>query len=190
MKTPGDATSGTNASAANYNTLIARAWGMRPSSAGELAAATTPGVDGVTDQRLAGYPDNTGATAPTLLDSNHDWRDRILWIRYTDLSAATNRPGGTTDYTEWSTLGGMAFAMGYTGTGAYSNVGAGPAAVGAGAPPLGATGAAGTSYRIRVMANVWLYVLPADGKLYLFNNTGAAVHLVLWIEGTADLGAH
>lgn len=183
MKAISTAVAGTNASAADYNTLQARARGQRPSSGGELGASVGLGTDTVIDQRAAGFANAT----PTKIDGNHDWRDRVIWARYCNLTAAANRPGGANDWTDWSTLGGISTAVaGYTGTGGLDAGGVNPTA---GNPPVAAAGPP-TSYLVTVLANVWLYVEASTGHLYLYNNTGAALHLWLEVEGSADLGLH
>lgn len=174
--------------AADYVLLEARATGVRHASASELSAQGA-GEDAVHEVLAAGFAN----AVPTTIDANHDWRDRVVTVEAFDLVAAANRPGGATDYTDWSTLGAgsPALRMGYLGTGAYSNVAVNPAvAVGAGAPPVAATGVGGTSYMLSLGANIFLYCDPTTGALALYNNTGAALHLWLRVHATADLGRH
>lgn len=180
MKAVSTAVAGTNASSADYNTLQARAFGMRPASGGELAG--TEGVDGVHAQLGTGFPNAT----PKLVDERHDWRDRVLKVVYCNLSAAANRPGGATDYVDWSTLGGISTTLGYTRLGAYDAGGLEPSA---GNPPVPGAGPP-ASAAVQVFANFWLYADPSDGRLFAYNATGADVHLFFWIESTGDLGAH
>lgn len=176
--------------AANYLDLQARAVGLRPGSAGEVDETTRArnGGDGAHYQAAAGI----APAVETILDANADWTDRVVRIWGFDLVAANARPGGAADYTDWTTIGGGApfVLMGYTGTGALSNVGTG-AAVGAGAPPLAGTGAGGTSYRVKFPGvNAYLYVSPSDGSLRVYNDTVNPLHLFLWVDATADLGRH
>lgn len=169
---------------ADLNTWQDRNAGVRAGSGAAYAGTATSGSDEVHAQETAGY-----ANADlTLVDANHDWRGRTLFVQSTSFASVNDLPGGSADYGDWAATGTFAAGAGYSGTGAYSNVGAGPAAVSAGNPPLAATGGAGTSYRVTVTTNVWLYADPTTGALYLYNNTGAAWIAWLQVKGTAALG--
>lgn len=168
---------------ADFNSFmqIARGWKAASSS----SVTGTAGRDGVHYGRAAGLANATVYT----VDENHDWRDRVLTVHAFDLGAANLLPGESTDYTDWSTLGAgtPAVRMGYTGTGALSNVGTG-AAVANGAPPVAGTGGGGTSYRVTLGANLYLFADPTTGALKAYNNTGATVYTWLEVDATADLG--
>lgn len=188
MKSIIDPAPGDMYASADYETLESRAAGVRASSGGEVTEANArAGLDTVYDQRASGIPN----AVPTVIDANHDWRDRVIEVLAFSFSSANERPGGSADYTDWSTIGGgtPAVLAGYLGTGALSNVGTG-AAVANGAPPVAGTGGGGTSYRLTIGANLYLYADPTSGSLSIYNATGAAVHAWLRVTGTADLNRH
>lgn len=177
-----DPVKGDNYEAADYLALQARAVGCRPASAGEISNATDAhaGLDGVTFMVNGGVANGTLA----LVDSSIDWRDRVLACEVSDLTANANRPGASTDYTDWPA---PTKARGYTGTGALSNATTG-AAVSNGNPPVAGAGVGGRSYRITIGATVYLYADPTSGALYLYNGTFNPVYVWLNIDATADLG--
>ena len=190
MKSVFDPIAGEEYPAANYETFQARARGCRPADGGEIDSLTDArqGSDAVFCQRATAFAVHDLA----VIDTKHDWRDRVLTVSIFDLGAANARPGGAADYTDWGSIGAgvPAICQGYTGTGALSDVGTG-AAVSAGNPPLAATGGGGTSYRVKFPGvNVYLYARPSDGALCLYNDTLNALHLFLTIDSTAKLARH
>lgn len=129
------------------------------------------------------------------LDSSIDWRDRMIWVWYRDLSVTTKRPGQLLDYQfDLGTATAQAPIHGYTGKGGYSNVNT-LAAVASGSPPVIGTGGganpsyalilagAGASYATggaptTTTASLFLIVDGAGGNansLSLYNNTGVAL---------------
>lgn len=188
MKSIIDPAPGDTYASADYEALESRASGQRASSGGEITEANAnAGSDTVYDQRASGIPNAT----PTVIDANHDWRDRVIEVLAFAFASASQRPGGSADYTDWASIGAGTPGLfaGYLGTGALSNVGTG-AAVANGAPPVAGTGGGGTSYRLTIGTNLYLYANPSNGNLCVYNATGAAVHAWLRVKGTADLGRH
>lgn len=167
------------------NALQDRARGQRLASAaatGELSgmAAVTGGGAG-TEARFYATPSGGFPDADiTLIDDSIDWRDRYIKNGWDNFGAANVRAGQANDYTYDGTLVAHAITSGYTGTGGLDAGGSAPSA---GNPPVSASG----KFRIQLQTSLWLYALPSDGKLYLYNATGAAVHGVLWVEATPDL---
>lgn len=188
MKSVITAVPGDTYASADYETLENRAHGCRASSGGEVTEANArAGLDTVYDQRASGIPN----AVPTTIDANHDWRDRVVEVLAFAFSSANERPGGSADYTDWATIGAgtPGLFVGYLGTGALSNVGTG-AAVKNGAPPVAGTGGGGTSYRLTIGANLYVYANPSNGNLCIYNGTGAAVHAWVRVTGTADLNRY
>ena len=138
MKSIIDPAPGDTYASADYETLESRAAGVRAASGGELTPSNAnSGSDAVHFQLAAGVPHAT----PTVIDANHDWRDRVVEVLAFAFSAATERPGGSADYTDWATIGAGTPGLfaGYLGTGALSNVGTG-AAVGIPVAVVGTVG--------------------------------------------------
>ena len=183
MKVATSYVTGDDLPSADFNTLMQVARGWKAASASSVTG--TAGRDGVHFGKATGLANATATT----IDSNHDWRDRVLTVHAFDLGGANLLPGESTDYTDWSTLGAgtPGVLMGYTGTGALSNTTTG-AAVANGAPPVAGTGAGGTSYRVTIGANIYLYADPSTGALKAYNATGATVYQWLEVDATADLG--
>lgn len=181
------AVAGNQVASADYNELQDR-------STGELAANKnndygTTGGKGF-DSRLWQPTGGSLATATLVqIDSSVDWRDRIVWGFYVTAGSAGNLPGGASDYDFRRGVAAPNFFHGYTGTGAYSNVAGAGTAVSNGNPPVAGAGGV-RSYRVEVVtgANVYLYVDPADGSLYMYNDSGVTIYPCLINLGTGDTG--
>lgn len=178
-----DPVSGDPYNSADYETLEARAMALRIASASSAAAGSDDGGDGVSWWKSTGIPTGDLVT----IDDNHDWRNRVVEVLYVDLTTADNRPRGSTDYTDWGTLTQVRM-VGWLGGGAYSNVAGAGTAVSAGNPPLAATGGV-TSYRLTLVASVYLYADPTTGALKAYNALGADHHAALVIRATGTIAA-
>jgi len=169
---------------ATLNAMQDRARGQRLASeaaTGELSGmAAVTGAGAGSETRFYATPAGGWANANlTLIDDTIDWRDRYLHVRWVDLTAANVRAGQANDYLNNGTLA-YGLAQGYTGTGGYDAGGAAPTA---GNPPVSAAG----KWYVQIAATLFLYVDPANFKLYVYNNTGAVLHATLWVEATPDL---
>lgn len=171
--------------AATLNAMQDRERGMRLASAaatGELSgmAAVTGGGAG-TESRFYATPSGGWPTADlTLIDDSIDWRDRYIITQWINFGAANVRAGQANDYTYDGTLVAHAITSGYTGIGGLDAGGATPTA---GNPPVSAAG----KWRVQIAGTLWLYAEVTTFKLYVYNDTGAAVHGLLWVEATPDL---
>jgi len=129
------------------------------------------------------------ANATTIqIDDSIDWRDRILCGFYVTAGGAAFLPGGASDYDFRAGVAAPSYFHGYTGIGAYSNLGTG-AAVSNGNRPLSGAGAF-RSYCVEVNPafSVWLWVDPTTGSLNLYNQFGATIYPHLLILATGDTG--
>lgn len=154
--------------AAELNTIQFRTMGKR---AGDLnnefpsyGASDTTGPDSIVWMYTAGI-----ATGTLLALDQGDWRDRYLLVMAALPAGGSNdMPGNVNDINFQGTAG---IGYWYSGLGAYSALGP-PVVVSNGAPPISSAGA---SWRLDLIANLYLYVEPADGILKLYNDTGAPV---------------
>lgn len=109
----------------------------------------------------------TNATVVTL-DTQLDWHDRMLLCFYRDLGNINRAPGQANDYL--FDANALTTAFGYTGKGAK---GAAGVAVVSGTPPVPA---AGSSWAVKILSNLWVYSDPNNSQhLYVYNNTGADI---------------
>lgn len=169
--------------------------GMRSSAAGDLSSMNH-GLDGRVFQATSDLASgalvmveaatvdyvNSAVSPATLTTASFDWYDRIIFGVYRGFAGANQIAGGANDY-QFDAAGAPTLFLGYTGRGAKD---AGNANVTAGNPPVPA---AGTSWAIEITTNVWLYVDPADNKLYLYNATGSSIRTpFLAFFATANTG--
>lgn len=146
-------------------------------ASGNVATAALVAVDNGSVS-IVNTATNPNALAPT----SFDWSDREVFGVYRALGGIQRVPGEANDYL-FDAVAPTLF-WGYTGLGALD---AGSAPVTAGNPPVPA---AGTSWAVKVAANLWLYLDAADGQLKLYNNTGATLDTpTLWFFATAQIGA-
>lgn len=140
------------------------------------------GFDGRIWQDKAGI---ANAAAPVKIDSSIDWRDRILWGFYFDLTAAANGLGGANEY-NFSSQAPTLF-QGYTGTGGLDAGGADPTATN---PPVLGAG----KYLVNLDTGVntmLMYANVTTGGLYVYNNSGGATRYpVIVVLGSGDAGFH
>jgi hypothetical protein len=111
---------------------------------------------------------NTGVTPATLTTTTMSWSDREVFGIYRGFAGAAQYPGGANDY-QFDAAGAPTLFYGYLGLGAKTGA---SAQVSAGNPPVPA---AGTSWAIQIVANLWLYRDPFDGLLKLYNATGSTI---------------
>jgi hypothetical protein len=124
---------------------------------------------------------NTGTDPATLTTSTLSWYDREVFGVYRGYAGASQNPGQANDY-QFDAQAPVLF-WGYFGKGA---LGAASAPVANGTPPVPAST---TSWAVQVTTNLWLFVQPSDGKLYLYNNTGSTIRTPsLWFFATAPTG--
>lgn len=169
--------------------------GMRSSTKGDLTAMNH-GLDGrvfqstsdlatddlvLVEDAVVDYV-NSGVSPATLTTASFDWYDRIIFGVYRGFAGGNQIAGGSGDYF-FDAAGAPTLFLGYTGRGAKD---AGNNNVTAGNWPVPA---AGTSWAITITTNVFLYVDPADNKLYLYNNTGSTIRTpFLAFFATANTG--
>lgn len=182
MKSVIDPVAGDLYQSTDYETLEGRAQGARHASESDASASSTPGVDEVL--YFSGASGLLDATA-NLIDDEHDWRQRVAYVRCVQLGSAGVRPKGGSSYADYGTLT-QSGQVGWFGDGAYSNVAGAGTAVSNGAAPLAATGGV-TSYRLTVLASTYLYVSPTTGALYLYNATGGTIHVLLAVKAFGAL---
>lgn len=181
MDRPFSAALGLNVPTVGQNLLFDLAAAMRvaPSSA---IATQAPGLEGRIFQATADL--NTGAlisidngtisivdTTPqpaVLTTATMSWADREVFGIYRGFAGAAQYPGGAGDY-QFDAAGAPTLFYGYLGKGAKTGA---SAQVSAGNPPVPA---AGTSWAVQIVANLWLYLDPFDGVLKLYNATGSTI---------------
>lgn len=125
---------------------------------------------------------NTGVSPNALTAGTLSWRDRLLFGIYPTYTGANRYPGQADDYL---LNDGVAPVMwwGYTGVSGKDGGGVTPTN---GSPPVPAAGA---SWAIQVVPDLWLYVNPTTGSLNLYNDTGATIITpLLWFLATGALG--
>jgi hypothetical protein len=147
------------------------------------------------------YQANLSLADATLVevDSSIDWRDRVLsgWCKRL---AAADRVGQSTDYNlddpSVAAIATSTFAGCYTGTGAYSSTAGAGVAVANGSPPVNNATGATRSYApiidtlgtASTSGNVYLYADPSTGALSLYNASGGALVLQVFVECSGDTG--
>lgn len=150
--------------------LEGRVW--QPSSA--LTTGNLALVSGKTVEYV-----NSATSPATFTTANLSWYDRVVLGFYR--SVAANAGVGGADDSHFDNNAPVWF-MGYLGKGAKD---AGNNNVTAGNPPVRAST---TSWAIQVKTNLWLYVDPANDKLYLYNDTGSTERPFLFFFATAATG--
>lgn len=146
-------------------------------SSADLVTATLVSVAGSTVEVV-----NTGVSPAVITTATIDWNDREVKGLFRGFAGATEYPGGANDY-QFDASGAPVVFWGYLGRGALNGA-SGP--VSAGNPPVPA---AGTSWAVQIAANLWLYLDSSDGKLKLYNNTGATIRTPsLWFTASAPTG--
>lgn len=126
---------------------------------------------------------NTGVSPAVLTTTTMSWSDREVIGVYRGFAGAVQYPGGANDY-QFDAAGAPTLFWGFLGKGAKNGA---STQVSAGNPPVPA---AGTSWAVQIVANLWLYLDPFDGVLKLYNATGstirtpALVFLATGITGT------
>lgn len=145
------------------------------------------------DTRYAQVTGSVADATAVLLDDSTDWRDR--WVEGVCAQVGANdRMGQSTDYNlntpTVTSVARCTFGPSYTGRGAYSNLTTG-AAVSNGNPPLNGAGV----YRSEApvvddfnAGSVFVYAHPSTGALYLYNNAGGALYLIVRVTGTGSTG--
>jgi hypothetical protein len=177
---------------ATFNALQDRALAARAATDNNDLGAMAQDTDGVI---WAAITDLAAGTTRLLDKTSFDWRDREIrgdWV--TGVIGGGDFPGGATDYafnTSAYDAAGSGRLRGYTGTGAVSHLTTG-AAVSNGNPPLNGAGAF-RSYTVwlgnpGVVNDVRLWVDPSNGRLNVYNASGGAVQLLLWIEASGKTG--
>lgn len=149
-------------------------------SSSDLNTATLVAVAGNTVEIVdPGTPPSVPASITT---AAIDWNDREVKGMFRGFAGATEYPGGANDYL-FDASGAPVMFWGYLGRGGLTGGGLAPSP---GNPPVPA---AGTSWAIQIAANLWLYLDSADGKLKLYNNTGATIRTPsLWFTASAPTG--
>ena len=167
--------------AAELNDLCARAVGARPANFTNQLTTGTVTPNGLSEVVwvMGGGANLVAAGDLRSVDSSIDWRDRVLFVQYAELTSGVS-PGNASDYL----FDVVPIArMGFTGTGALD---AGSNIPTAGNPPVPA---AGTSYALQITTNVWLYARPSTGVLTIYNGTGSNIIVpMLLVRGTAKTG--
>lgn len=169
---------------------------VRPSTVGDLSAMSG-GVEGRIWQATADLAtgtlievdptaikvvDNGVSPAVLVSSSTFVWYDRIVCGYYRGFAGANQRVGQVNDY-QFDAAGAPTTFLGYLGKGA-KDAGSNPPS--AGNPPVRASG---SSWAAEIVANLWLYADPVNGKLYLYNDTGATIRTpFLWLSATAPTG--
>ena len=173
--------------AAELNDLCARGAGSQPADSNNFffngAKVTPPGSSEVVWARgITGSFVDVGHFV--VVDGTIDWRDRVLRAEYVVLGNTNATPGNADDYL--FDVPFDAVRVGYTGTGGRT---AGNATPTTSNPPVPA---AGTSWAMQLVTDVWLYAIPGGGdvgKLALFNGTGAQIFVpLLFVRATAKTG--
>lgn len=125
----------------------------------------------------------TAGASPVKIDADIDWRDRIVFGLYIEMTASANGLGGASEY-QFSSVDPFVFS-GYTGTGGLTAGGLSPSAAN---PPVLASG----KYLVQAdSANkVLLYAGNADGSLYVYNNTAGTIYPVFIVFALGDAGFH
>lgn len=160
------------------NDLCQRAVGARPADTYNQLTTGTPMSDGISELVwvMGGGSNVVVAGNLAQVDATTDWRDRVLFVQYAELTASVS-PGNASDYLFDVT---PIARVGFTGAGA---LGAASAAVAAGVPPVPAST---TSWALQLTTNVWLYAVPTTGELSIYNGTGADILVpMLLVRGTA-----
>ncbi len=167
--------------AAELNDICQRAVGARPADTCNQLATGTVTPNGLSEVVwvMGGGSNTVFAGDLAQVDATTDWRDRVLFVQYAELTAGVS-PGNASDYL----FDVVPIArMGFTGTGALD---AGSNIPTAGNPPVPA---AGTSYALQITTNVWLYATPSTGVLSIYNGTGSNIIVpMLLVRGTAKTG--
>lgn len=180
----------TEVASADLNSIQDKASGVLSGNAGNDFASATDviGSDTRVWQNSASLADATTVK----IDGSINYLDRIITGTCRRITA-NDRVGQSTDTNLNLTTAAVSTVsfIGYTGTGGYSSTAA-ATAVSNGVPPVNGVGAV-RSYAIvaddtTLAGNVWLYVAPADNALYLYNQTGAAIYVLLTITVTGDCG--
>lgn len=173
---------GTAFPAALGNALQDEQEGLIPAS--DTPAIAIKGADG----RWWNTP--TGGIADgtlRVIDTQCDWRNRVIWGVLKNLGAADRRPGSINDHLSndpSSTVAVRAFYDCWTGSGA---VGAAASTVANGTPPV----IVDNSFPVVIdegassTARAYLYARPTDGALCLYNALGATLHATLRVYGAA-----
>lgn len=184
---------GLNVPSVGQNLLFDVAVALRVASATGIATQAA-GLDGRNFQRtsdmntgtLITIDTNTVTSVDTAADpavtttTAFSWYDREVFGIYRGFAGATQYPGGANDY-QFDAAGAPTLFWGFLAKGALT---AGLVAPSAGNPPVPA---AGVSWAAQIVANLWLYVDPSDGKLKLYNDTGATIRtpaLIVFATGT------
>lgn len=192
MDSPQTFSAGLEIGAAFLNLLQKIGVAQRPASHGDLTAMT-PGIEVRMFQATADLNDGTLITVcnrtiqvvdplsdPIALTtaSGDTWTDRHILGVYRPMGGAGELAGGANDYLFDD--GTLTTFCGYTGLGAYDVSNNPPSA---GNPP---SRAMGTSWAVKLVNNLWLYVDPSDGFLKMYNNTGATIRCpFIWFFAAA-----
>lgn len=195
MDSPQTFSAGLEIGAAFLNLVQKIGVAQRPASHGDLTTMTQ-GVEARVFQATADMTDGTLVTVcnktievvdtlsdPIVLTTGEGsaWTDRLILGVYRPMGGAGELAGGANDYLFDD--GALTTFCGYTGLGAYDAGGTNPPS--AGNPP---NRAMGTSWAIKVVNNLWLYVDPSDGFLKLYNYTGSTIRTpFLWFFASAKL---
>jgi hypothetical protein len=144
------------------NDIQDQAVGTVGGTGSSILLSATPGM------RVCSWIQNNLIANATLsaVDTDHDWRDYIVYVQYVTPTGGASQPGASGDYLYSLT---PTLVTGYLGLGA---LGAASATVVNGVPPVPASG---TSWATQVVTNLWLYASPTTGNLYLYNNTGSSI---------------
>lgn len=125
---------------------------------------------------------NTAVDPAVTTTAVMSWSDRLVLGWFRAMAGATEYPGGANDFD--FDAGALFNFYGYLGLGAQNGAGGQVSPMN---PPVPS---AGTSWAIAITAGVWLYLDAADGKLKLYNDTGATLRTpALFILATAPTGA-
>lgn len=161
-----------------FNVMQERTCGLRPAEDGatsnDLANTGTIGSDGRSWQTKTTIP----VSELRIIDDTIDWSDRYV-VGVAGSLSANQRLGQSSDYDLGQASSPMGLVNGYLGKQCYSNFTTG-AEVSNGNPPAPGDGTyhSNAVLIVDVDSGVWLYV-DGDGKLCVYNDTNAAVHLLL-----------
>lgn len=152
--------------------LESRLW----QATGDLATGTMVQVD---DKVISSV--DTGTDPATLTTGVISWFDREVLGVFRGYGAGSRNPGEGNDYS-FDAVAPVLF-WGYFAKGA---LGAAGAEVVDGVPPVPAST---TSWAVQISTDLWFFVKPTNGKLYLYNNTGSTIRTPsLWFFATAPTG--
>lgn len=127
--------------------------------------------------RMWSRPSGFGDGSAIKIDDSIDWRDRDVFVLFKELGGSgCGRDEGGAHLQNSATV---EHAWGYLGTGGLDAAASDPAVTGN--PPIIEAG----KFCVRVIPpDVRLYANADTGHLWLFNNSGAAAYVELWIFAT------